>query len=229
MRINENNNNNEHMNSDIGDSDDNISVVTDMSWIDEEELEEDFYNDFYTSPIESIQIIQMLMDTNCTKCLSISKSNYQLNTPGVLKSEEIIPILRCQTDIGFKPVSLLKFSIELEPSKITDFIEEKIAPSKTIQEVSYTNNIVFKETVKVFETVTTLFILYRRKQPKPTQQHTHTATHTSNKNSSNNYRQTRVVKLSSKLKAQNHTDNNTNNPKRANKTRRKAVSFTDDF
>lgn len=209
------------------DSDDNISVVTDMSWIDEEEIEEDFYNDFYTSQIESIQIIQMLMDTDCTKCLSISKSNYQLNTPGVLKSEEIIPILRCQTDIGFKPVSLLKFSIELEPTKITEFIEEKIAPSKTIQEVSYTNDIVFKETIKAFENITTLFILYRRKQPRPDRistnaQNSHQGQTNNKQEIRNKYRQTRVVRLSSNL-------NTKNNTKRANKTRRKSVAFTDDF
>ena len=35
-----------------------------MDWIDDELMEDEFYNAFYNSPIESIQIVQMLLMIN---------------------------------------------------------------------------------------------------------------------------------------------------------------------
>ena len=74
-----------------------------MSWIDDEELEDEFYGAFYNAPIESVQVVQMLFSHDCQKCVSVSRAGYQLETPGVITPEELIPMIKCQTANGFLP------------------------------------------------------------------------------------------------------------------------------
>lgn len=167
----------------------------DMNWIDDELMEEEFYNAFYNSPIETIQIVQMLFDNNCEKCYNVSRSSYQLKTPGCFSSEELIPILRCQTQQGFNPFSILKFALEVDFSKINDFIESDISYNNILTQVSYTNNIIFKESIKVLEPTATIFILYNKKNIKRN-------------------RNTRAIRIK--------TSNNTN---KLNKTRRRKITF----
>lgn len=219
--------------------DDTMSVMSDiseMNWIDDEEMEDEFFNKFYTSSIESIQIVQILLNSSCDKCLGVSRSNYQLNNPGILKSEEIIPILRCQTNMGFKPLSLLKYVVEIETTKLSEFVESDMIqylenPEKILQEISYMKDVIFNETIKAFEPLTTLFIIYKRREQQNIHEHTsvdnnkpHSKKHKFNKTQSKN-RQTRVIKLSNTdtFTEKNHTKNFNQN--KHNKTRRKSVTF----
>ena len=183
-----------------------------MSWIDDELMEEEFYDAFYNSPIESIQIVQILFDDKCEKCYNISRSSYQLNKPGCLSAEELIPILRCQTTLGFTPLSILKFAIEVDSTKIAEFIsdEDDIHKDKYINnyqhlltEVSYTNDVTFKDSTKALEPTATLFILYRKKSTKRTR---NTRVNRNNNNSAN-------------------SANQTTTKRKMNKTRRRDVSF----
>lgn len=169
-----------------------------MSWIDDELMEDEFYDAFYNSQIESVQIVQMLFDNKCEKCYNISKASYQLKTPGCFSPEELIPILRCQTKQGFKPFSIAKFSLEVDSSKINDFIENDISYNNLLTEVSYTNNIIFKESIKALESTATIFILYNKKNIKRN-------------------RNTRAIRIK--------TSNNTNNTNKLNKTRRRKITF----
>lgn len=180
----------------------------DMNWIDDELMEEEFYNAFYNSPIETIQIVQMLFDNNCEKCYNVSRSSYQLKTPGCFSSEELIPILRCQTQQGFNPFSILKFALEVDSSKINEFIENNY--SKNLQEVSYTNDIIFKDSTKALESTTTIFILYSKKSVKQNKNRTTRSIH---------------MKLNYANRANNTNSENSANKKKFNKTRRKQITF----
>ena len=194
------------------DSDISDTCSENMDWIDDELMEDEFYNAFYNSPIESIQIVQMLFDDKCEKCYNISKSSYQLKTPGRFSSEELIPILRCQTQQGFNPFSILKFALEVDSSKINEFIENN--NSKNLQEVSYTNDIIFKDSTKALESTTTIFILYSKKSVKQ------------NKNKNKN-RITRSIhmKLNNANNANSANNTNSANKTKFNKTRRKQITF----
>lgn len=201
------------------DSDISDTCSENMDWIDDELMEDEFYNAFYNSPIESIQIVQMLFDDKCEKCYNISKSSYQLKTPGRFSSEELIPILRCQTQQGFNPFSILKFALEVDSSKINEFIENN--NSKNLQEVSYTNDIIFKDSTKALESTTTIFILYSKKSVKQNKNKNRTTRSIhmklNNANSANNANNTNNA----------NSANNTNNinKKKFNKTRRKQITF----
>lgn len=185
-------------------SDDDDNHSENMSWIDDETMEEDFYDAFYISPIETVQIVQMLFSNDCQKCLSVSRASYQLSKSGVITPEELIPILKCQTTNGFHPFSVLKFAIELDTTNLTDFVTSDY--DSKLQEVSYTNNIVFKDSVKALEPTATLFILYKRKQSKKLTHH----------------RQTRMVRVKKSAPDKHNQSRPT-----TNKTRRKSVSFYD--
>jgi hypothetical protein len=141
-----------------------------------------------------------------------------LNKPGCLSAEELIPILRCQTTLGFKPLSILKFAIEVDSTKIAEFIsdEDDIHKDKYINnyphiltEVPYTNDIIFKDSTKALESTTTLFIIYRKKSTKRTR---NTRVNRNNHNSSNQANQANQA-------------NQTTTKRKMNKTRRRDVSF----
>jgi hypothetical protein len=181
-----------------------------MSWIDDEELEDEFYGAFYNAPIESVQVVQMLFSHDCQKCVSVSRAGYQLETPGVITPEEMIPMIKCQTANGFHPFSVLRFAIELDASNLNAFAESQSSYNKAkVDELTYTDSIKFPDSVKALEPTASLFILYKKRQPKP---------------SSSNRRKTRVIRIkdASQLK-----QSQTQTKRPSKKTRRKAVSFGD--
>ena len=185
-----------------------------MSWIDDEELEDEFYGAFYNAPIESVQVVQMLFSHDCQKCVSVSRAGYQLETPGVITPEELIPMIKCQTANGFLPFSVLRFAIELDASNLNAFVDSPSSYDKAkVDELTYTDIIKFPESVKALEPTASLFILYKKRQPK---------------SSSPNRRKTRVIRIkdASHLK-QYQSQSQTQGKRPSKKTRRKAVSFGD--
>lgn len=199
-----------HNDIDIDNDNDSDCHSETMSWIDDEELEDEFYGAFYNAPIESVQVVQMLFSHDCQKCVSVSRAGYQLETPGVITPEEMIPMIKCQTANGFHPFSVLRFAIELDASNLNAFTESQSSYNKAkVDELTYTDSIKFPDSVKALEPTASLFILYKKRQPKP---------------SSSNRRKTRVIRIkdASQLK---QSQSQTKRPSK--KTRRKAVSFGD--
>lgn len=183
-----------------------------MSWIDDEELEDEFYGAFYNAPIESVQVVQMLFSHDCQKCVSVSRAGYQLETPGVITPEELIPMIKCQTANGFLPFSVLRFAIELDASNLNAFVDSPSSYDKAkVDELTYTDIIKFPESVKALEPTASLFILYKKRQPK---------------SSSPNRRKTRVIRIKDASYLKNDRSQVTGK-RPSKKTRRKAVSFGD--
>lgn len=169
----------------------------DIDWIEKAEQEDKKYDMFYSDLIETINIIQILFDDTLEECLSASQSAYSLNQPGILTSQEMIQFLKCQTRIGFKAFSILRFSVELDIEQIAPFLKDELDVN-WLEEVSYTSDLKFRECSKALHKTATVFILYKKKS----------------ETSKKHRRQTRVVKLGSDEQA------STNNRKT-----RKAVRF----
>jgi hypothetical protein len=191
-------------------SDDDRSET--MSWIDDEEIEDEFYGAFYNAPIESVQIVQMLLSHDCQKCVSVSRASYQLETPGVITPEELIPMIKCQTANGFQPFAVLRFAIELDAANLNDFVISSDDGAK-VDEVTYTDVVRFPDSVKALEPTASLFILYKRKPPKTS--------------SRARDRHTRVIRHINTLSTNAKDGSSCTGSARHNKTRRKAVSFGD--
>lgn len=134
-----------------------------MAWIEEMEEEDNEYDSFYNASVESIQVIQILLDRTCSECLGVSQSSYNLERPGVISSKEVIQFLECQTRIGFRPLSILKYAVELDAEQVNQFLQDKLSNIEWLQEVSYTKDISIKECSKALHPITTLFIIYRPK------------------------------------------------------------------
>jgi hypothetical protein len=160
----------------------------------------------------------MLFSHDCQKCVSVSRASYQLETPGVITPEEMIPMIKCQTANGFHPFSVLRFAIELDASNLNAFVDSPSSPPNDkakVDELTYTDSIKFPDSVKALEPTASLFILYKKKQPKA---------------SSPNRRKTRVIRIkdASYLKQdQTQTQSQSTGKRPSKKTRRKAVSFGD--
>lgn len=154
------------------------SDCEDYDWIEKAEQEDKKYDMFYSDLIDSINIVQILFDDRMHECLSASQSTYSLNKPGILTSQEMIQFLKCQTRIGFKAFSILRFSVELDIEQIVPFLKNEL-DLNWLEEVSYTSDLKFRECSKALHKTATVFILYKKKSEV----------------SKLNRRQTRVVKL----------------------------------
>ena len=217
--------NNVDVNADDTDSISDTASET-MSWIDDETTEEELYGAFYNAPIESVQLVQMLFSNDGQSCLGVSRACCQLETPGLMTPEELIPIIKCQTTNGFRLLSVLRFCLEVDSSKIDEFVMTPHTisnPLTKLEEVTYTSVITFPESVKALESTATIFVLYMRKPSR----------HDSG--SIHRHRQTRVAgrKTAPTSTTTSHASNRTNNraSNRANnrannRTRRRSVSFT---
>jgi hypothetical protein len=138
------------------------SDCEDIDWIEETEEEDKKYDMFYSDHIESINVIQILFDDKLEECLTASHSSYSLNKPGVLTSQEMIQFLKCQTRIGFRAFSILRFSVELDVDQIAPFLKDEL-DLNWLEEISYTSDLVFKECSKALHKSATLFILYKKR------------------------------------------------------------------
>ena len=214
-------------------NDDNTSIFDEfetMSWIDAEEYDDEFYNAFYDAPIETIQIIQILIDKeqepdqnqnqNQNQKIpneNVSQSRFQLETPGKITSEELLPIIRCQTKLGYKPFLMLKYAVDVDVSQIKDFAETEIetqpksqsqsqsqsqfqSQQNFMQEVFYTQDIEFTPSAKIFEAVASLFIIYKKSNKK-----TVANSHNRTRSASHKNKHTRLTKR--KTKKANQTSN----------------------
>lgn len=194
----------------ISSDDDSDTRSETMSWIDDETLEDEFYGAFYNGPIDSVQVVQMLFSSDKQSCIGVSRASCQLETPGVIKPEELIPIIKCQTANGFAPFAVLRFALELDAANLNDFVMRDDTNSK-LEEVTYTDDIRFPDSVKALEPTATVFILYSRKQPTCP---------------SSRRKQTRVIRIKSTTESQQKQKSRQTTTKQ-NKTRRKSVSFYD--
>jgi hypothetical protein len=144
----------------------NDNNIDDLAWIDTMDKEDEIYKKFYPVPLDSINIIQMLMTPSGEQCLSASQSVLSLQKPGFLPSSEVIQIINCQTKLGFKPFAVLKYAIELDVDEVPKFLSDKLDVN-WMRPVSYTQDHTFKDCSPILNKVASLVILYKQGIPAP--------------------------------------------------------------
>lgn len=144
----------------------NIDELDNLDWVEIMDKEDELYKKFYPVPLDSINIIQMLMTPSGEQCLSASQSVLSLQKPGFLPSSEVIQIINCQTKLGFKPFAVLKYAIELDVDEVPKFLSDKLDVN-WMRPVSYTQDHTFKDCSPILNKVASLVILYKQGIPAP--------------------------------------------------------------
>ena len=151
----------------------------DNKWLKEIKDNEKDYNDFYKEKPTSIKIYHLYV--NRENQVDFSKTEtYLLNTTNgknaTLHKDTLISIIKknsSSNNIQYKLLSLLKFNLDIDPEDVISLAIHKKDGSEYLSSESVLRDIVFNDTVCIFQDINSLFMVYHEKAvavEKPQQQ-----------------------------------------------------------
>jgi hypothetical protein len=143
-------------------------------WLKEIKDTEKDYNDFYKEKPTSIKIYYLYVnkDNEVNFCKT---ETHLLDTTNVknatLNKDTLIAIIKKNSfsnNINYKLLSLLKFNLDIDPEDVISLAIHKMDGSEYLSSESVLRDIVFNDTVCIFQDINSLFLVYYEKvQPQP--------------------------------------------------------------
>ena len=168
--------------------------VLDEDWINEFEKTDKLFQDFYLDDIYYTEVHFIYINTS-NDIEKIKEEHFLLKTPNYISRQEIIGLLKRNTNVNNKKysvLSILKCNITLKPEEIkgflkssntTDYLDNFLKPIKNF------DDIIFEKTINMFQDLNDLLFIFYEKTDEEL------------KKSSNNV--TKKVYLNSKTKHKN--------------------------
>tara|TARA_Y100000768_G_scaffold346843_1_gene294690 strand:+ start:4296 stop:4901 length:606 start_codon:yes stop_codon:yes gene_type:complete len=154
-------------NNDDIENNDNFSLTDsdsdlDESWGEEFRGQQELYDKFYKIRNESVKLVYLYISKDDN--LEYIKSDiFSLQTPNIIKKESLANIININCkNRRYKIFSIVRFNIDSEPEDILSSLID-CSDEEFMEEVSYTNDIIFNDTVYTFQDLNTLFILLKEK------------------------------------------------------------------
>jgi hypothetical protein len=132
-------------------------------WIEEFEIEDEDYKDFYKEAVTSIKIYFLYVNKN-QELFHIKKQKLDLHN-SKLEKESLIKLLKNHREYQNKtyiPLSILKHNITLEPQHIQEFINNPSGFEYTEAETSI-DTIDWLDSIAFLQEVNSLYIIFREK------------------------------------------------------------------
>lgn len=141
----------------------------DNKWLREIKDNEKDYNDFYKEKPTSIKIYHLYVSRDNQVHFSKTET-YLLNiTDGkhaTLHKDTLISIIKKNSscnNIQYKLLSLLKFNLDIDPEDVISLAIHKKDGSEYLSSESVLRDIVFNDTVCIFQDINSLFMVYYEK------------------------------------------------------------------
>ena len=146
----------------------------DTSWIDNFKKDNEKYSDFYTEEVTNITLFFIYIN-NKNDVENLSRDLMILDRKNTVMRDQLIQIIKQNQNHNnnnnkykYKLISLLKYNIDIEPEEIYNFINNKDESSFSkrffIQE-KYLNDIIYKNTINIFQDLNSLFFIYKETSP----------------------------------------------------------------
>jgi len=140
-----------------------LDETFDIEWAKQFKEIEKEYDVFYKEKINQITIFYLYVNNNILE--KVSKEYYDLQKENFMPKEELIKIIqdhKINNTIKYSLSNILKFNIDLEPVKITDFVssnnfEEYFSKLKSIDDINW------KDSINMFENLNSLIFVYTKK------------------------------------------------------------------
>jgi hypothetical protein len=168
---------------DININSDNDDLIIDDKWLKQEQK----YNDFYREKPTSINLYFIYVNNqnvveffkNDTYLLNQDQAQdqEQQSPDAILQKDVLLSIIKNNISLNgrnYKLVSLLKFNLDVEPEDIINWKLEKKNGSDYLSSEKEIKDIVFYDTIGLFQDINSLFFVY---QDKLTIHHNHNKTH----------------------------------------------------
>ena len=132
-------------------------------WIEDFEIEDKDYKQFYKEPVKSIQVYYLYVN-RYQELFHIKKQKIDLYN-SQLEKKALIALIKKYRDYQnrtYVPLSILKYNITLEPQYIQEFISNPI-DFKYTQAESSIENIDWFDSIVFLQEVNSLYIVFREK------------------------------------------------------------------
>ena len=132
-------------------------------WIEDFEIEDKDYKQFYKEPVKSIQVYYLYVNRH-QELLHIKKQKIDIHNSQLEKKDliELIKKYRDYQNKTYVPLSILKYNITLEPQYIQEFIANP-TDFKYTQAESSIENIDWFDSIVFLQEVNSLYIVFREK------------------------------------------------------------------
>lgn len=141
----------------------------DNKWLKEIKDNEKDYNDFYKEKPTSIKIYHLYVSRENQVVFSKTET-YLLNTTNgkhaTLHKDTLISIIKknsSSNNIQYKLLSVLKFNLDIDPEDVISLAIHKKDGSEYLSSESVLRDIVFNDTVCIFQDINSLFMVYHEK------------------------------------------------------------------
>lgn len=147
---------------------DEKNEVLDEEWINEFDKTDKLFQDFYLDDIYYTEIHFVYINTS-NDIEKIKEDHFLLSNPNYISREEILGLLKRNTNINKKKYSLLsilKCNITLKPeeiknflksSNLTDYLDNFLVPIKNIDAIT------FEKTINMFQDLNDLLFIFYEK------------------------------------------------------------------
>ena len=132
-----------------------------FDWIEEYDKKEGIYDDLYQSSVNQISVFYLYINKE-NEIFHIKKETIDL-VDGSLKKIHLVYILRNNIFYNckkYKPTSLIKYNVNLEPEEISKYIKNS-EDFDFISKEQYTNTIHWKDTIPLFHDLNSLYIIFQ--------------------------------------------------------------------
>ena len=137
----------------------------DNNWINDYELKEINYNDFYKDDIKYIKIYYLLINRKLT-LENIYEENFFLESKNKLKKHELISIVNKYKEVNIKSnkkiklLSLLKYNIDIDSDEVVNYLKNDTEDTVFLDSLKNLNDIDFKQSISMFEDLNSLFCVF---------------------------------------------------------------------
>ena len=207
-------NNNENKNDD--------TETIDESWVNQFKEEEEAYDDFYKEKVDNITLFFLYVNKE-KELESISKEPYLLEEEeGLITKDQLVTLIKKRQENQekqfndnnntkkYKLISLYRYNPCLDSEDVNSFIERNDDENENKNNNKnnnnnfffperYLNDIVFNDTITIFQDLNSLFFIYYEKEVR-----------TENNNNNNNNTTRKIININfNKRKRNNNNNKNT--------------------
>lgn len=136
------------------------------TWFEKFKEAENIYVDFYKEPVDTIKLFYIYVNRE-KEIEHIHTDIYSFLEKGWLKRDALIHLIK-QNEmlyaLKYKLTSLLRYNIDLNPNEIKDYLNndnQEDNVNRFITSEKYLNDILFADTINMFQDLNALFFIYR--------------------------------------------------------------------
>jgi len=135
----------------------------DNKWIENYEIKELDYNDFYKDDVKYIKTYSLYINKSLI-LENINEENFILEDNNVLKKHELISIINKykndKKEKKIKLLSILKYNINLDSDNVIEYLKQETENNLFIESVKSIDNINFDPSISMFEDLNSLFFIF---------------------------------------------------------------------